>query len=78
MMVGESGYVVNIAIEVYDDDTAYLREYSVVYDEATYLTYIERRADGFYVRLNQDATYTPQNHEYKRTESLCEIVSWLE
>ena len=79
MMIGESGYVIEIAVEVYDDDTAYLWDYTTVIDEALpRCAYIERRADGFYVKLGEGSSYRPNDHRYKRTDNLCEIVAWLE
>ena len=78
-MIGESGYVTDIAVEVYDDDSAYLWGRTTVYDEMPYgTTYVERRADGFYVKLAKHATYTPRNHKRKQTDNRYEIVAWLE
>ena len=79
MAVGESGYVGDLSLRAYDDDTAYLSADAVVYDEPSqYRPYVERRADGFYVKLPTGLTYRLENHRHKWLNELREIVGWLD
>ena len=81
MIVGESGYVIDFALEVFDDDTAYLKGHSKVfngdYNSSAYL-YVERRADGLCVRLPEGATFKPSDHKHKWSDERYEVVAWLE